>query len=189
MKTRCHYNEAFVQQFYSTVVFDENEDISFTWMTGSQRMDSSFHEFADILGYPFAAASVPSGIRVHLRGEKPDRNKLEPLYDDVSKVGQVAGLSPLYNILLRMFRENISPSGGNNDALRGGLVELMFLAYRCSINENLHANFKLDVMHYIFEDMYEAVMKKKCPPYAPYIMMLIKTKLGYEEIQDENSDI
>ena len=126
---------------------------------------------------------------MHLRREKPDKNKLEPLYDDVSKVGQVARLSPLFNILLRMFRENISPSGGNNDALRGGLVELMFLAYRCSINENLRAKFTLDVMHYIFEDMYEAVLKRKCPPYAPYIMMLIKTKLGYDKIEDGNSDV
>ena len=82
-------------------------------MTGNELMHSSFHEFSAILGYPFVSATEPFGIRVHLQGEKPDKNKLEPLYDDVSKVGQVAGLSPLYNILLLMFRENISPSGGN----------------------------------------------------------------------------
>ena len=68
-------------------------------------------------------------------------------------------------------------------------MELMFLAYRCSINENLRANFTLDVMHYIFEDMYEVVIKRKVPPYALYIMMLIKSKLNYEKIEDDDSDM
>jgi hypothetical protein len=72
---------------------------------------------------------VPVGHRVHLHGVQPDKNHLAPLYSSEGKIGTINGLLPLYNILLRMFRENISPSGGNRDAIRAALVELMYLSH------------------------------------------------------------
>jgi hypothetical protein len=75
-----------------------------------------------------------------------------------------------------MFRANISPSGGNNDSIRGGLVHLLhharltFEAYReCE-------GMEIDVMHFIFSKMRIAMLDRKIPPYAPYIMRLILDK-------------
>jgi hypothetical protein len=75
--------------------------------------ESNFYEFAQLLNYDFQGYSVPVGHRVHLHGVQPDKNRLAPLYSSEGKIGTINGLLPLYNILLRMFRENISPSGGN----------------------------------------------------------------------------
>ena len=62
---------------------------------------------------------------MHVIGSEYDKSNLKELYSDESGVGTTSGLLPLYDILLRMFRESIAPSGGNNDAIRGGLVNLL----------------------------------------------------------------
>jgi hypothetical protein len=54
------------------------------------------------------------------------------LYDQSGAVGTTTGLLPIYGQLLRFFRATIAPSGGNNDALRGALVDLMHHAYECA---------------------------------------------------------
>jgi hypothetical protein len=76
-----------------------------------------------------------------------------------------------------MFRENISPSGGNRDTIRSALVELMYLSHLCYESEDLDEDFGLDVMHYIFNEMHDAMISKRTPPYAPYIMLLINEKV------------
>jgi hypothetical protein len=72
-----------------------------------------------------------------------------------------------------MFRANISPSSGKNDSIRGGLVHL--LPHACIIFEGGEdcEGKELDVMHFIFSEMHLAMIDKKIPPYAPYIMKLI----------------
>lgn len=137
-----------------------------------------------MLGYPFVEAERACGKRLHIHGYDPDKNQLAPLYADQSKVGTSAGLYSTYDILLRCFRENIAPSGGNRDAIRGALVELMHLAFLCNTSEDPDEDFRIDVMHYIFCEMYECMLARKTPPYAPYIMMLIKDKLQDAEIED-----
>ena len=47
MRTECNYIVSLILQFYATVVFDSSEDIGMTWMSGRQRLTSSFREFAD----------------------------------------------------------------------------------------------------------------------------------------------
>ena len=67
-----------------------------------------------------------------------------------------------------MFRESIAPSGGNNDAIRGGLVNLLHYYFEAATLGTLHPNAcPVDVMDYIFHEMYDAVIHKKVPPYAP----------------------
>jgi hypothetical protein len=176
MDIQCHYNEKIIQQFFATLSFKGNEAISFRWMSGDTMRESDFYEFAQILNYEFQGLSVPVGHRVHIHGVQPDKNRLAPLYSSSGQVGTNKGLLPLYNILLRMFRENISPSGGNRDAIRAALVELMFLSHRCFESTDPNEDFKLDVMHYIFNEMHDAMVSKRTPPYAPYIMLLILQK-------------
>jgi hypothetical protein len=149
---------------------------------------SNFYEFAQLLNYDFQGYSVPVGQRVHQHGVQPDKNCLAPLYTSKGKIGTIKGLLPLYNILLRMFRENISPSGGNRDAIRAALVELIFLSHRCFVIIDPNEDFKLDVMHYIFNEMHDAMLSKRTPPYAPYIMLLIHKKVKDMDFSKGNSE-
>jgi hypothetical protein len=87
-----------------------------------------------------------------------------------------------------MFRENISPSGGNRDAIRSALVELMYLSHRCFVSEEPNEDFKLDVMHYIFNEMHDAMISQRTPPYAPYIMLLITEKVKDMDFSKGNSE-
>jgi hypothetical protein len=149
---------------------------------------SNFYEFAKLLNYDFQGYSVPVGHRVHQHGSHPHKNQLAPLYTSEGKIGTIKGLLPPYNILLRMFRENISPSGGNRDAIRSALVELLYLSHRCFVSEDPNEDFKLDVMHYIFNEMHDALVSKRTPPYAPYIMLLITEKVKDMDFSKGNSE-
>ena len=79
---------------------------------------------------------------------------------------------------MRLFRKNIAPTGGNADALRSGLVNLMYYAHKVHINKfDSHPRVmkKLDVMYFIYQEMYLGIQdKQKAPIYAPYIMRLLK---------------
>jgi hypothetical protein len=122
MDIQCHYNEKIIQQFYATLSFEKDETLTFKWMTGDEMRQSNFYEFANLLNYGFQGFSVPIGHRVHQHGAHPDKNRLAPLYSSSGKIGTIVGLLPLYNILLRMFWESISPTRGNRDAIRSLLL-------------------------------------------------------------------
>ena len=151
-------------------------------MSGNTPCKSNFYEFGNLLGYPFEGANKPIGTRLHVVGVTPDKNKLADLYGPNGVIGTTSGLLPLYALLVRLFRERIAPSGGNNDAIRTSLVELLYHAYECSINEDPGKSFKIDVMDFVFQEMWEAMLHRKCPPYAPYVMMLINEKLGGDPV-------
>jgi hypothetical protein len=187
MDIQCHYNEKIIQQFYATLSFEKNEALTFKWMIGDEMHQSDFYEFARLLNYGFQGFSVPVGYRVHQHGAHPDKNRLAPLYSSSGKIGTIVGLLPLYNILLRMFPESISPAGGNRDAIRSTLIELMYLSHRCYMSEDPNEDFSLDVMHYIFNEMHDAMISKRIPAYAPYIMLLILEKVKDMDFSKGNS--
>jgi hypothetical protein len=81
-------------------------------------------------------------------------------------------------------RDFISPSGGNNDAIRTALVELLYHAHLCAESEDEEANFGIDVMDFIFHELYEAMSHRKTIPYAPYIMLLIKDQFRDHDLSD-----
>ena len=84
--------------------------------------------------------------------------------------------------MLRIFRESIAPSAGNNDAIHGALVNLLHRATLAVSDGQLMAGvFRFYMMGYIFHELYDAVMGKKTPPYAPYVMKLIKAKYPFDD--------
>ena len=106
-----------------------------------------------------------------------NKNKLAPLYGSEGVVGGSKGLKPLYNLMLRIFRQTISPSAGNDDAIRCGLVNLLYHTHRIHMaGPEADAN-PIDIMDLIFEEMYHAILYNKAPPYAPLVMRLINTRL------------
>jgi hypothetical protein len=86
-----------------------------------------------------------------------------------------------------MFRANISPSGGNNDSIRGGLVHLLHHTRLTFEAGRECEGIEIDVMHFIFLEMRIAMLDRKIPPYAPYIMRLILDKgiEGEFEIEED----
>jgi hypothetical protein len=126
-----------------------------------------------MLGYPFAGPKNPVGHRIHTL-LSVNKNLLCDLYGPNGVPGQVAGLLPLYDLLVRIFRENIAPSGDNNDAIRSSLVDLLIFAHGCAQSTDPNADFSLDVMDFIFNEMFDAMVSKGSLPYAPFIMRLIK---------------
>jgi hypothetical protein len=128
-----------------------------------------------VLGYPFDGPTNLVGHRIH--SPLPvDKEQLSALYGPKGTVGEVAGLLPLYDLLVRIFRENIAPSGGNNDAICGSLVDLLIFAHECAESTDPNTDFSLDMMDFIFNEIFDAMVSKGSLPYAPFIMRLIQDK-------------
>ena len=91
-------------------------------MTRDRPMQADFRVFAEVLGYPFRHRDHASGYRI-ITQLKPNKDVvLSPCMLDNGIVGTFAGLSPLYASLVGLFHDSITPSGGNNDSIRGHLV-------------------------------------------------------------------
>jgi hypothetical protein len=141
-------------------------------MSGSTHCTTTLRRFASILGVP-----AEGGRRLH-GPQRADKNVLFDLYTSAGKVGETKGLLTIYGQLLRFFRATISPSGGNNDAIRGTLVDLMYLSFRCARDENEESNYTIDIMDFIFNEIHDAMVSRTTIPYAPYIQLLINNTAG-----------
>jgi hypothetical protein len=150
------------------------------WMTGSTPCQSNFHNWATLLGYPFDGHR-PCGARFQAPVSS-DKTKLEGLYGEDGIVGTITGLLPVYDQLVTLLRDFIAPSGGNNDAIRSQFVELLYHAHTCAESDNNDGDFAIDVMDFIFHELYDAMVNRKTIPYAPYIMLLIKDQFPDQDM-------
>ena len=111
-----------------------------------------------------------------MHGQPANKNTMAPLYETSTFVpGNQTGLGLLPNILLRIFRSNIAPHAGNEDEIRGALVNLLVYAHKVHLKEEKRP---VDVMNFIYEEIYECIHARKSPPYAPYVMILLISKGG-----------
>ncbi|KAK1677837.1 hypothetical protein QYE76_038685 [Lolium multiflorum] len=172
MKIQCDYSPDLVKQFFATLAIRKDEEHTMEWMTGSTHCSATLRQFAGVLGVP-----VDGGRRLH-GPQQTDKNALVHLYTSAGKIGQAKGLLPIYSQLLRFFRATICPSGGNNDALRGTLVDLMHLSYKSARDENEEHDYTLDIMDFIFHEIHDAMVSRTTIPYAPYIQLLINNSVA-----------
>ena len=152
------------------------------WMSGTTFCEDTFHDFAAFLGYQFQGRTA-CGIHLH-SPDRPNKNRMHDLYGRGGVIGSMPGLLPLYDHLVRIFRENICSSGGNNDNIVNSLVNLLLLAKDYVDSEDTDADFHVDVMDFFYHEMYDAMVSGVTIPYAPYIMMLIKNTLEDEDLSD-----
>ncbi|KAK1681885.1 hypothetical protein QYE76_042733 [Lolium multiflorum] len=172
MKIQCDFSPDLVKQFFATLAIRKDEEHTMEWMTGSTHCSATLRQFAGYLGVP-----VDGGRRLH-GPQQTDKNALVHLYTSAGKIGQAKGLLPIYSQLLRFFRATICPSGGNNDALRGALVDLLHLSYKCARDVNEERDYTLDVMDFIFHEIHDAMVSRTTIPYAPYIQLLINNSVA-----------
>ncbi|KAK1665796.1 hypothetical protein QYE76_053955, partial [Lolium multiflorum] len=168
MVTKCHLaldpnGKEVDQKFFDTLAIKKDVDRTMEWMSGSTHCSATLRRFAAILGVP-----AEGGRRLH-GPQRADKNALFDLYTSAGKVGTTKGLLPIYGQLLRFFLSTIAPSGGNNDAIRGSLVDLMYLSFRCARDENEEHIYTIDIMDYIFHEIHDAMVSRTTIPYAPYI--------------------
>ena len=183
MMIQQDYNIQLIHQFYSTLVFGQSDRVDFQWMTEDTLCHSDMVEFGGLLGYEFRGEEDTSlARRMHVDGYTYSKNKLEPLYvntnDPEHFAGRAKGLKLLYNILLRIFRENIVPTSGNEDEIRGALVNLFHYSHKMFRKGMDDSSLPpIDVIHFIYKEMYLCMLDRvKAPMYAPYIMKLIMFK-------------
>src|SRR4051812_38889715 len=120
------------------------------WMKGTTMIQSDFRTFGQVLGYAFHGRDTASGHRI-ISPLRPYKDiVLAPCLTPNGIASTFAGLSPLYATLVGMFRDSISPSGGNNDKIRGHLVPLLSFDHECSTNAGSSIGYKMDVMDYIY---------------------------------------
>jgi hypothetical protein len=147
------------------------------WMTGTTPYQANFHRFAELLGYPFRV-----GHRLH-GPNRSDKDSLYELYSEHGVVVTITGLLPLYDQLIRFFQDNIAPSGGNSDAIRGALVSLLALARECAKDDE-NKDYIVDVMDYIFHEIHDAMVSRTTMPHAPYIQLLIDNTVVTKDLSE-----
>src|SRR4051812_42499668 len=135
MTIQCNYDSSVVLHFFSTLVICGDELRTMKWMTGTTMIHSNFHTFGQVLGYAFNGRDIASGHHI-IPPLRPSKDiVLAPCLTPNGIDGTFAGLSPLYATLVGMFTDSISPSGGNNDKIRGHLVPLLAFAHECATND------------------------------------------------------
>ncbi|KAK1663133.1 hypothetical protein QYE76_051292 [Lolium multiflorum] len=170
MELTKEYDVEMIHQFYATVHFDTDEAKTFRWMSHEKLLESNLAKFGAALGYPRLPGVDANGWRCHDSSFSQPREVLEPLYIKGWGIpGKSADLLPTWDIMLRVYRETIGPKGGNLDELHLYEVDLMANSFA-----KRGTGEKIDVMDYIFNEMWSCVMEKKLPAYAPYIMKLIE---------------
>ncbi|KAK1650815.1 hypothetical protein QYE76_068620 [Lolium multiflorum] len=143
---------------------------TFRWMSHERLLESNLAKFGSALGYPRLPGVDENGWRCHDSSFSQPREALENLYIKGWGIpGKSADLLPTWDIMLRVYRETIGPKGGNLDELHLYEVDLMANSFA-----KKGTGEKLDVMDYIYNEMWSCVMEKKLPSYAPYIMKLIE---------------
>ena len=170
------FDEDLVAQFYATVKLIEGEDgaRSLTWMTHDQVLSAPWSDFAAGLGYTDLPKGTPGFFRVHIH----DRPMLKDVMVDAdlyiagrALAGSAYHLKPVYDIMLRIYRSVLNPKVGNFDQVHGYLVNMMVLTA-----QKRGKGLQLDVMDYLWYELHYAIIGRKTPPFAPYIMKLLCKK-------------
>ncbi|KAK1628973.1 hypothetical protein QYE76_003288 [Lolium multiflorum] len=170
MELNKDYDIGLIHQFYATVHFEQDEARTFRWMTHETLLEANLASFGDALGYPRSPGVNENGWRSHDSSFAQTKEVLEHLYIKGWGIpGKSANLLPTWGIMLRVYRETIGPKGGNLDELHLYEVDLMANSFA-----KKGTGEKLDVMDYIYNEMWSCVMEKKLPAFAPFIMKLIE---------------
>ncbi|KAK1679732.1 hypothetical protein QYE76_040580, partial [Lolium multiflorum] len=170
MELNKDYDVGLIQQFYATIHFEQDEARTFRWMTHEKLLESNLAKFGTALGYPRYPGVNANGWRCHDSSWAQTREVLENLYiPGWGIAGKSADLLPTWDIMLRVYRETIGPKGGNLDEIHLYEVDLMANSFA-----KKGTGEKLDVMDYIYHEMWACMYEKKLPAFAPYIMKLIE---------------
>jgi hypothetical protein len=172
MQFTQNWDEDIVVQFYSTVYFTEDEEKTIKWLTNGQLLEATWADFGVSLGYPILDTYVDedaNGWRCHDLDFADHKDNMAPLYIRGHGVpGKTSHLTLVYHILLCIYWENIAAKVGNFDEVHGFIVNLMVNSHKMK-STGVH----LDVMDFLYNELYFGVIEKRSCPCAPFVMKLI----------------
>jgi hypothetical protein len=171
LSIQCDYDKELILQFYSSLVMMNDDNHTLKWISGANQCTATVCDFADALGFEFDGPNALGARFFNPRG--PNKDSLYELYSSTGEVGTITGRLPLYDQLQGLFKDTITPSGGNNDAIRTSLIDLLYHAHLCASSTDEFADFRIDIMDFIFNEIHAAWLGRVTLPYAPYIMLLI----------------
>ena len=181
-EVRSDWNDELIMQFYSTVHFYPDGKIR--WMTEGQRLESSVDEWAKLLGLPPRREGF---LDVYAKS-KMDHNSMANMYkpipaEDVErhKLGSVYHLLPGLATINTILRYTLMPKSGDDRMIRGYSIDMLH-----HIDEMVSFN----VMDLIVETIKRtAADQKRSCGYAPYIQLLINSKVGSNIYQLERKHL
>ncbi|KAI4999524.1 hypothetical protein ZWY2020_004113 [Hordeum vulgare] len=165
------WNDELIMQIYSTAHF--YADGSIVWMIDGHRYESTIYEWSTIIGAP---KEKEGDVDVYSE-LKMNHNSMDNMYKPIPhkflathKLGSVyflqAGI-PTTNTILRY---TLMPKLGDEKMVRGHSINML---------HHLDSRTRFKVMDLIVETIERTTAdQKRSSGYAPYIQMLINTKLG-----------
>ncbi|KAK1652366.1 hypothetical protein QYE76_070171 [Lolium multiflorum] len=173
-----------IGQFFATVYVDNDDAKTMTWMTEGRMLHGTWDQFAACLGYPVLTGNEDGYFRAHHTPKPVEKALLADLYLEGEVVyGSQKFLRPVYDILLRIYREVLNPKVGCVDQIYGYLGNLLLLSH-----QHRDTGMQLDVMDFLWHEFWACIMARKAPVFAPYFMFFICSRwesAGYGKLTDE----
>jgi len=171
MSVNCDFDVQLIHQFYATVHFGEDDARTLTFMCRDELFHVPWRAFCNAIGYEDTGLEGRGGIRPHDFPESMPKEKLAPLYiRGRGIIGESKDLEKVYDIMHRVFRNVLLPKVGNQDEIHGYLVDLM-VAMKTMVGTG--ATF--DVSNWLWHEMYNMVIYRKVPIYAPFVMCFLNS--------------
>jgi hypothetical protein len=169
-----------IRQFFCTVYFHNDEDRTFTWMSGTEKFTSNFQAFCEALGYP----GGNRGLVIHDERAR-SANDLSFCYPSNPEYPppNASGMYFSYYTLQTIFRENIVSKMGDLSNCRGANITLMYYAHP-------KRQQKIDVCDFIFKEILRAVEDRMTPKYSSILQRFLNSVVppelmkGMKEVQE-----
>ena len=146
------YDPDIINQFYAIVHFQMDDYCTSSWLTSGVHLVSNFNKFSNCIGFP--RSGIPGtgdeyGWRCHDASDPLDRKALKGMYiHGWEELGKLNHLLPVWDIMIRIFRETVNPKGGNFDEIHLYEVDLLANAKKMQ-----GQGIKMDIADYIFHEM------------------------------------
>ncbi|KAK1693320.1 hypothetical protein QYE76_010017 [Lolium multiflorum] len=184
MKFQHPYCVDVIGQFFATVYVDNDDAKTMTWMTEGRMLHGTWDQFAACLGYPVLIGNEDDYFRAHNTPKPIEKTLLADLYLEGEVVyGSQKFLRPVYDILLRIYREVLNPKVGCVDQIYGYLGNLLYPSH-----QHRGSGLQLDVMDFLWNEFWACIMTRKAPVFAPYFMFFICSRwdnAGYGKLTDD----
>jgi hypothetical protein len=180
LQHRCDWNDTIIRQFYATyeIYFDAK---NIKWMTGKSELEATFAEFAaaNYLDYEYFS----NGVDVY--NEDIIESTVvfyEPGTSNAIIMNRLAaGLRHHPTVINNIIRHTFLPKSGNKDKVR---------EHYWNVINNIMNGTRFDVVKLILDHMItKKLLVRDSIYFAPYIMSLIKTKIGFNGVCDVKHEI
>ena len=128
----------------------------------------------ELLGIEDQGLETPVGFRPHHNATSTHKQALWPyctLKVNPETKKETYEMTAFLDILHHIFRETLFPRIRNLDMVDSFLVDMLLF---CQHEKDNNTGETLDISHVMWSELLSAITERKCPIYAPYLMLLIE---------------